>query len=117
MLLILTAALTMTLNPSLQEGEAAPTVSVAEPRSTASQTTHAAGMVIARGPTLTGETKTVCRRERPMDSNIPQRICRVVPVNSSQRARVNDDHVRELQRLPGSAENMPSRSPGGRSVF
>ena len=112
MLLIFASAITLTLSFSTAGQED----TEAQRRATASGSTSNAGMVIARGPTLTGETKTVCRRERVMDSNIQQRVCRVVPVNSSQRARVNDDHVRELQRLPHNVETGFRRSPGGRSV-
>ncbi len=117
MLLILTSVVSL----SLAAGQVEATPEQAEPerqRLRDSTTINPPGMVVARGPTLTGETKTVCRRERPMDSNILQRVCRVVPVNSSQRTRVNDDHIRELQRLPQNAEfGSPGRSPGGRSVF
>ncbi|WP_409019183.1 hypothetical protein [Brevundimonas vesicularis] len=118
MLLILTSVVSLSLAAA---GQAEATPEQAEPerqRLRDSTTINPPGMVVARGPTLTGETKTVCRRERPMDSNILQRVCRVVPVNSSQRARVNDDHIRELQRLPQNAESgFADRSPGGRSVF
>ena len=111
-MLIATSLLALALTTSVQDAPASTT------QASAARSTNPAGMVIARGPTLTGETKTVCRRERVMDSNIPQRICRVMPTNSSQRARVNDDHVRELQRLPFNSEaGAAGRAPGGRSVF
>lgn len=62
---------------------------------------RAPGMVVsARAPTLPdGPTRVVCGRERAMDSNIQRRVCRRVPVNSSERERMASDMMKDMQRL------------------
>ncbi|WEK58111.1 MAG: hypothetical protein P0Y52_00815 [Candidatus Brevundimonas phytovorans] len=62
---------------------------------------RAPGMNIsARAPTLPdGPTRVVCSRERAMDTNIPRRVCRRVPVNSSERERMASDMMKDMQRL------------------
>lgn len=72
--------------------------------------------ISARSPTVTnGPTRTVCGWERAMGSTIQQRVCRKVPVNSSQREQMSSDVIREMQ---GSrwGELPVRRSPGGRPV-
>jgi len=51
-----------------------------------------------------------------MGSTIQQRVCRKVPLNSSQRERMSTDMMRDMQ---GSrwGERPAPRSPGGRAVF
>lgn len=46
--------------------------------------------------------REVCRREREPGSNVTQRVCRQVPVNSSARDRSAGDRLREVQgaRMP-----------------
>lgn len=46
--------------------------------------------------------REVCRREREPGSNVTQRVCRQVPVNSSARDRSAGDRLREAQgaRMP-----------------
>ena len=62
---------------------------------------RAPGMIVsARAPTLPdGPTRVVCTRERSMDSNIQRRVCRRVPVNSSERERMASDMMKDMQRL------------------
>lgn len=57
-------------------------------------------VIAARAPSLPeGPTRVVCTRERPMDSNIARRVCRRVPVNSSERERMAADMLKDMQRL------------------
>ncbi|MFK0300260.1 hypothetical protein ACIQTU_13690 [Brevundimonas sp. NPDC090276] len=62
---------------------------------------RAPGMVVsARAPSLPdGPTRVVCSRERAMDTNIQRRVCRRVPVNSSERERMASDMMKDMQRL------------------
>ncbi|MFB7882422.1 hypothetical protein [Brevundimonas diminuta] len=72
--------------------------------------------ISARPPTVTnGPTRTVCGWERAMGSTIQQRICRKVPLNSSQRERMSTDMMREMQGARWG-ELPVARSPGGRPV-
>lgn len=54
---------------------------------------------VAAVPTVSpsAQTREVCRREREPGSNLSQRVCRQVPVNSSARDRSASDRVRESQ--------------------
>lgn len=73
--------------------------------------------ITARSPSLTnGPTRTVCSWERAMGSTLQQRVCRKVPLNSSQRERMATEMTREMQ---GSrwGELPVTKSPGGRSVM
>lgn len=67
---------------------------------------RAPGMVVtARAPSLPdGPPRVVCTRERAMDTNIMRRVCRRVPVNSSERERMASDMMKDMQRL-GRLEN------------
>ncbi|AYG94339.1 hypothetical protein D8I30_03415 [Brevundimonas naejangsanensis] len=57
-------------------------------------------VIAARAPTLPdGPTRVVCSRERAMDTNISRRVCREVPVNSSERERMASDMLKDMQRL------------------
>ena len=57
-------------------------------------------VITARAPTLPdGPTRVVCSRERAMDTNIQRRVCRRVPVNSSERERMASDMLKDMQRL------------------
>ncbi|EGF96681.1 Uncharacterised protein [Brevundimonas diminuta] len=72
--------------------------------------------ISARPPSVTnGPTRTVCSWKRAMGSTIQQRVCRKVPLNSSQRERMSTDMMRDMQ---GSrwGERPAARSPGGRPV-
>lgn len=62
---------------------------------------RAPGMTVAaRSPSLPdGPTRVVCTRERAMDTNIQRRVCRRVPVNSSERERMASDMMKDMQRL------------------
>lgn len=72
--------------------------------------------ISARSPTVTnGPTRTVCGWERAMGSTIQQRVCRKVPVNSSQREQMSSDVIREMQGSRWGDLPVP-RSPGGRPV-
>ncbi|MGE7196858.1 hypothetical protein [Brevundimonas naejangsanensis] len=72
--------------------------------------------ISARSPTVTnGPTRTVCGWERAMGSTIQQRVCRKVPVNSSQREQMSSDVIREMQGSRWGELPVP-RSPGGRPV-
>lgn len=110
-MLISTLALLVLSGAPMQDDDAA----AAERRApiTASSPTRA---ISARPPSVTnGPTRTVCDWERAMGSVIQQRVCRKVPVNSSQRERMSTDMLREMQ---GSrwGELPADRSPGGRPV-
>lgn len=63
--------------------------------------TRPPGMVVtARAPSLPdGPTRVVCTRERAMDTNIQRRVCRRVPVNSSERERMASDMLKDMQRV------------------
>lgn len=62
-------------------------------------------IITARAPSLPdGPTRVVCSHERSMDSNIQRRVCRRVPVNSSERERMASDMMKDMQRL-GRLEN------------
>ncbi len=50
-----------------------------------------------------------------MGSTIQQRVCRKVPVNSSQREQMSSDVIREMQGSRWGELPVP-RSPGGRPV-
>ncbi|MGO4409300.1 MULTISPECIES: hypothetical protein [unclassified Brevundimonas] len=54
---------------------------------------------IAPAPTVpSGEPmREVCRRERTPGSNLSERVCRQVPVNSAARDRSAGDRLRESQ--------------------
>ena len=56
-------------------------------------------VVAAPAPTVpAGEPmREVCRRERTPGSNLSERVCRQVPVNSSARDRSAGDRLRESQ--------------------
>ncbi|MGH7027310.1 hypothetical protein [Brevundimonas sp.] len=109
MLLIAVAALTLLGAPAVQTGEKP----AARPRVASSTPSRA---ISARAPSLPdGPTREVCSRERALDSNIMRRVCRQVPVNSSERERMASDMLKDMQRL-GIAERPVPRSPGGRSV-
>lgn len=57
-------------------------------------------VITARAPTLPdGPTRVVCSRERAMDTNIQRRVCRRVPLNSSERERMASDMLKDMQRL------------------
>ncbi len=64
----------------------------------------APGMIIAATPAVPpgAPMREVCRRERTAGSNLSQRVCRMVPVNSSARDRSAGDRLRESQgaRMP-----------------
>jgi hypothetical protein len=61
---------------------------------------RATRVITARAPTLPdGPTRVVCSRERAMDTNIQRRVCRRVPVNSSERERMASDMLKDMQRL------------------
>jgi hypothetical protein len=80
---------------------------------TASSPTRA---ISARPPSVTnGPTRTVCGWERAMGSTIQQRVCRKVPLNSSQRERMSTEMLREMQGARWGELPVP-RSPGGRPV-
>ena len=108
MLLTFAAALALlAAAPAAQEGDDA------RPRVASSTPSRA---ISARAPTLPdGPTRTVCRRERAMDSNIMRRVCREVPVNSSERERMASDMMKDMQRLSFSCQPVPRR-PGGRPI-
>lgn len=100
MLLITVAALALLGAPAIQDEEDA------RPRVASSTPSRA---ISARPPSLpNGPTRVVCGRERAMDSNIMRRVCRQVPVNSSERERMASDHLREMQSL-----KMPEGMAGG----
>lgn len=60
-----------------------------------------ARVITARAPPSLpdGPTRVVCTRERAMDTNIQRRVCRRVPVNSSERERMASDMMKDMQRL------------------
>ena len=73
-------------------------------------------VISARAPSLPdGPTRTVCTREKALDSNIMRRVCREVPVNSSERERMASDMMKDMQRLSFSCQPVPRR-PGGRPI-
>lgn len=92
MLLTFAAALALlAAAPAAQEGDDA------RPRVASSTPSRA---ITARAPSLPqGPTRTVCGRERVMDSNIQRRVCRRVPVYSNQRERMASDMLKDMQRL------------------
>ena len=111
-MLIPVLALLMLNGAPMQDDNAA----VAEPRAP-SASSSPSRTISARPPTVTsGPTRTVCDWERAMGSTIQQRVCRKVPLNSSQRERMSTDMMRDMQ---GSrwGERPAPRSPGGRAVF
>ena len=110
MMLIVAAAIALLGTPGLQNEEEAPGPRIAS--STPSRSSS------ARAPTLPdGPTRVVCEREKALDSNIMRRVCRQVPVNSSERERMAGDHLRQLQSIGLNSENGPRmRQPGGRPV-
>ncbi|MFY0399475.1 MULTISPECIES: hypothetical protein [Brevundimonas] len=72
--------------------------------------------ISARSPTVANvPTRTVCGWERAMGSTIQQRVCRKVPLNSSQREQMSSDVIREMQGSRWGDLPVP-RSPGGRPV-
>jgi len=86
MLLPLLAAATLSQVPEAAESRPSPPAPVR--------------VITARAPSLPdGPTRVVCTRERPMDSNILRRVCRRVPVNSSERERMATDMLKDMQRL------------------
>lgn len=113
MLLTALAALTLGALPpgggAIQEGAVAPSPPVISSSPSRS--------ITARPPSVTnGPTRTVCGWERALGSTLQQRVCRKVPLNSSQRERMASEMTREMQ---GSrwGELPTPRSPGGRPVF
>lgn len=111
-MLTLAFALLALNGAALQDGEEGAEAR-ARPPITSSSPSRA---ISARAPTLTdGPTRTVCDWERAMGSTIQQRVCRKVPLNSSQRERMSSDMVRDMQ---GSrwGELPVDRKPGGRPV-
>jgi len=62
------------------------------------------GMTVTAAPNIPqgAPMREVCRRERTPGSNVTQRVCRQVPVNSSARDRSAGDRLREVQgaRIP-----------------
>lgn len=111
-MLIPVLALLMLNGVAMQDDNAA----VVEPRAS-SPSSSPSRTISARPPTVTsGPTRTVCDWERAMGSTIQQRVCRKVPLNSSQRERMSTDMMRDMQ---GSrwGERPAPRSPGGRAVF
>ena len=110
MLLTIAAALALlAAAPAAQDGDDA------RPRVASSTPSRA---ITARAPTLPdGPTRTVCGRERVMDSNIMRRVCREVPINNSGRERMSGDYLRQLQSIGLKAEaGLDPRQPGGRPV-
>lgn len=110
MLLTFAAALALlAAAPAAQEGDDA------RPRVASSTPSRA---ITARAPSLPqGPTRTVCGRERVMDSNIQRRVCRQVPVNSAGRELMSGDYLRQMQSIGLHSENGPNqRQPGGRPV-
>ena len=109
MLLTLAAALALLGAPAVQVEEDA------RPRVASSTPSRA---ISARAPTLPdGPTRTVCRRERAMDSNIMRRVCREVAVNGSGRERMSGDYLRQMQSIGLDSSAGPNpRQPGGRPV-
>lgn len=71
---------------------------------TATRPTTPPGMTISAAPNVptNAPMREVCRREREPGSNVTQRVCRQVPVNSSARDRSAGDRLREVQgaRMP-----------------
>ena len=111
MLLTAVAALTLLGAPALQAEEEP----AARPRVASSTPSRA---ISARAPTLPdGPTRTVCGREKAMDSNIMRRVCREVPVNSAGRELMSGDYLRQMQSIGLDSSNGPNpRQPGGRPV-
>ena len=110
MLLTFAAALALlAAAPAAQEGDDA------RPRVASSTPSRA---LTARAPSLPqGPTRTVCGRERVMDSNIQRRVCRQVPVNSAGRELMSGDYLRQMQSIGLDSTNGPNpRQPGGRPV-
>ncbi|HUH11115.1 MAG TPA: hypothetical protein VLZ73_11245 [Brevundimonas sp.] len=109
MLLITAVALTLQGAPAAQNENGAterPPIASSTP----------SRVISARAPTLPdGPTRVVCNREKALDSNIMRRVCREVPVNSSERERMASDMMKDMQRLTFSCEPVP-RQPGGRPV-
>jgi hypothetical protein len=109
MLLITAVALALMGAPAVQEeGEARPRVVSSTP----------SRAISARAPSVPdGPTRTVCRRERAMDSNIMRRVCREVPVNSAGRELMSGDYLRQMQSIGLNSSNGANpRQPGGRPV-
>lgn len=109
MLLIAAAALSLLGAPAVQEeDDARPRVASSTP----------SRVISARSPSVPdGPTRTVCSRERTMDSNIMRRVCREVPVNSAGRERMSGDYLRQMQSIGLDSTNGPNqRQPGGRSI-
>ena len=110
MLLTFAAALALlAAAPAAQEGDDA------RPRVASSTPSRA---ITARAPSLPqGPTRTVCGRERVMDSNIQRRVCRQVPVNSAGRELMSGDYLRQMQSIGLDSSAGPNpRQPGGRPV-
>ncbi|MGH7027311.1 hypothetical protein [Brevundimonas sp.] len=83
----------LALSQSPEATEVAPVRPVPAPRSPAR-------VITARAPSLPdGPTRVVCGLERAMDTNIQRRVCRRVPVNSSERERMASDMMKDMQRL------------------
>jgi hypothetical protein len=109
MLLTVAAALALLTAPAVQDGDDV------RPRVASSTPSRA---ISARTPSLPdGPTRTVCSRERAMDSNIMRRVCREVPVNSAGRERMSGDYLRQMQSIGLDSTDGPRpRAPGGRPV-
>lgn len=109
-MLTLTLAVLALSGATAQEGDAE-----ARPPITSSSPSRA---ISARAPTVANvPTHTVCGWERAMGSTIQQRVCRKVPVYSSQRERMSTEYLQQLQSIGLNAENGPNpRQPGGRPV-
>jgi len=109
MLLIAAAALSLLGAPAVQDHE------TARPRVVSSTPSRA---ISARAPSVPdGPTRTVCNRERSMDSNIMRRVCREVPINTAGRERMSGDYLRQMQSIGLNSSNGPNtRQPGGRPV-
>ncbi|HEY1073714.1 hypothetical protein [Brevundimonas sp.] len=109
MLLTIAAALALLAAPAVQNEEDA------RPRVASSTPSRA---ISARAPSVPdGPTRTVCRRERAMDSNIMRRVCREVPVNSAGREMMSGDYLRQMQSIGLNSTDGPNpRQPGGRPV-
>lgn len=109
MLMITVAALALLGAPAVQDEDGA------RPRVASSTPSRA---ISARAPSVPdGPTRTVCRRERAMDSNIMRRVCRQVPVNSAGRELMSGDYMRQMQSIGLNSSDGPRpRQPGGRPV-
>lgn len=109
MLLITVAALALMGAPAVQDEEET------RPRVVSSTPSRA---ISARAPSVPdGPTRTVCSRERAMDSNIMRRVCREVPINTAGRERMSGDYLRQMQSIGlNASDGANPRQPGGRPV-